>query len=745
MDQLTKREIIRQSWILIISIILFIVSLIFYFSIEESYVSKSEHNYICSIRKELKVLIKLKQEESYDIARSISTNKKFIQDMKNGKYKNLLNEYFLKDLQKNNTYKHIWVHVVDKEGFSRYSSWTTKGLNKYVLNKRADLKKIYKHSHIKKSISVGMFDITFKSIVPIYDKNHNFLGIVEVITHFNSIARNLAKNDIYSALVVEKRFTKQLIYPFSKLFINGYYISTLELNKDVKKLLLQNGVKYFINNPKEHEIRVSSFGQNYFITKVNIRGINGDVIAHYLLFIKDKAGLENKETLLNIVMLLIVFIFIFITYFGVKAHIKYLNVINNLSDKVKEETEKNLSLIYNDNLTTAYSKEKFFIDKEFYKNKELIMLNIRNFSKINDTYGFSVGDEILRLSVEKLQTILERRIYRIDSDEFVFISDDIDYDIHHIIHHFSHSDLLHIEKDDINLRILFSFSIVHGRDEDPLKKLGIAMKQAKKEPYKDYVYYKEKDIKHDFIKFNAYLYDAVFYEEEARIVPYFQGIRNNKTGKIIKYESLARLEVNGKIYSPYYFIEIAKSSGFLIEITRIMIDKSFNYLSKHNSKDITISINITEDDLYSKKLKEYLLEKLKFYNLKASQIVLEILEGVSAGGTHDSVIQLQDLKAEGFKLAIDDFGVEYSNFERIDELDVDFIKIDGKYIKNLDKNHKSYKIAKAIANFASSMEIKVIAEFVENEEIQKVVEELGIEFSQGYCFSVPDRNFVENL
>jgi len=262
----------------------------------------------------------------------------------------------------------------------------------------------------------------------------------------------------------------------------------------------------------------------------------------------------------------------------------------------------------------------------------------------------------------------------------------------------------------------------------------------KENPIKSLYITKNQNVNNDFLKFNSYLYDAIFAQQNARIVPYFQGIRNNQTNEIIKYESLARLEVDGKIYSPYFFIEIAKNSGFLVEITKIMIDKSFAYLSQQ-AKEITMSINITEDDLYSKKLKEYLLERLAFYHLDASQIVLEILEGVSAGGAHNNIIQLKELKELGFQLAIDDFGVEYSNFERINELDVDFIKIDGKYIKNLDTNPKSYKIAKAISEFASSMGIKVIAEFVENESIQKVVEDIGIEFSQGYCFSVPSPMF----
>ncbi len=415
-------------------------------------------------------------------------------------------------------------------------------------------------------------------------------------------------------------------------------------------------------------------------------------------------------------------------------------LIETLNQRVEEETQKNLSLIYHDQLTGCYSREKFLADKTLYKSKELVMLNIKNFSQINHTYGFYVGDKILKLCVLRLQSILERDIYRIDADEFVFVSDNIQEDVAHINHHFN-DDPLHVMKGDINIRISFSFAVVYGFEDDPLRKLSLGIKQAKNEPYKPYIYYEEQQIDNEFIKFNAYLYDAIFAQQHARIIPYFQGIYNNETGDIKKYEVLARLEVNGEIYTPYYFIDIAKNSGFFTEITKIIIDKSFAYLSQH-SRDMTISINITEDDLHSKMLKSYLLERVAFYHLDPHQIILEILEGVSAGGTHSNIIQLKELKEAGFKLAIDDFGVEYSNFERFSDLDVDFIKIDGKYIKNLDTSEKSRKIVKAMSEFATSMNIKVVAEFVENKAIQNIVKEIGIAFSQGYLFSRPTREFM---
>ena len=118
-------------------------------------------------------------------------------------------------------------------------------------------------------------------------------------------------------------------------------------------------------------------------------------------------------------------------------------------------------------------------------------------------------------------------------------------------------------------------------------------------------------------------------------------------------------------------------------------------------------------------------------------MILEILEGVSVSGKKNHINQLKAFKEMGLKLAIDDFGAEYSNFERLLELDVDFLKIDAKYIKNIDTDKKSYEIVKAIATFAKNLGIECGAEFVHSKEVQEKIEELGIEYSQGFYFDEP--------
>ena len=173
----------------------------------------------------------------------------------------------------------------------------------------------------------------------------------------------------------------------------------------------------------------------------------------------------------------------------------------------------------------------------------------------------------------------------------------------------------------------------------------------------------------------------------------------------------------------------------------MMIENSVKEISRHNN--LTISVNITEDDLLTNKLLDDLLSIVSKYNIKPQRVMLEILEGVTNEGAKNNILQIKELKQAGFFIAIDDFGVDYSNFERIAELDIDMIKIDGKYIKSILNNKKSLLIVQTITNFAHRLGLKVTAEFVENQEIYDKITEIGIEYSQGYLFGMPQPHIGE--
>jgi len=425
-------------------------------------------------------------------------------------------------------------------------------------------------------------------------------------------------------------------------------------------------------------------------------------------------------------------------------HKKLLDTASSLVTIVlkNEQNKKNMNnMIYRDTLTGLKNKVSL---QEVFKGdtfQTLLFLDINNFAYVNTAYGFNIGDKILLSVANMLKHICPENIYRINADQFAVRFEEkinIPATVAKIKKYFAENT---IEADEVKLKVSFTYGAIYS-NKDLLKHAALAIKKAK-ESGKNRLYIFDEDLdssekRESFISMNSLLYAAF---DEDMIVPFYQGIYDNKLKKITKYEALVRIITkDGKIISPYEFLDVAKLSGLLPTLTKTMIDKTFSMMAQN---DYDFSINITEDDLLSYYLVEYLQEKTKEYAIKPSRVTLEILEGISSSGQKNNIEQLKELKNHGYKLAIDDFGAEYSNFERVLELDVDFLKIDARYIKNIDTDKKSYEIVKAIVNFSSNMHITTVAEFVHSKDVQKVIDELGITYSQGYYFSEPNKELLK--
>ena len=417
----------------------------------------------------------------------------------------------------------------------------------------------------------------------------------------------------------------------------------------------------------------------------------------------------------------------------------YVAIFTDIS-KLKESEERIEYLAYHDLLTSTYNKvylEQQLSSEHLKSTSSLILLNVDNFSYVNLSYGFDIGDKLLvGISNELKQICQLSDIFRINSDEFALFTQnnlDVKMKIDKIRAHFSK---VSFYIDDLNINVSFSYGASFN-ESCSLQNSALALKHAKEGGKNRYHIFNKEDNASDiqkrekFVKYNNILHEAI---EFGYIVPYFQGIRDNKTGEIKKYEALVRIIKDNEVITPYQFLQTAKLSGMLPDITKIMIDKSFAVMT---SNSFSFSLNITEDDLDLDYLGVYLQEKSKEYAISPKRVCLEILEGMSSTGKRDHIRQLNALKRAGYLLAIDDFGAEYSNFERVLDLEIDFLKIDARYIKDIDINNKSYEITRAIVYFAKNAHIPCIAEFVHNENVQKIVEELGIEYSQGYLFSEP--------
>ena len=173
-------------------------------------------------------------------------------------------------------------------------------------------------------------------------------------------------------------------------------------------------------------------------------------------------------------------------------------------------------------------------------------------------------------------------------------------------------------------------------------------------------------------------------------------------------------------------------------MTSKIVEKSCEYFK---DKDIMFSINLMIEDIKNEKTINHLFNKLKETNT-AHKIILEIVESEGIEKFDEVIDFIRKAKALGCKVAIDDFGTGYSNFEYIINLNVDFLKIDGSLIKNIHINENIKLTVSTIVNFAKVLGIQTVAEFVHCQEVQDIVESLGIDFSQGYLFHEPE-HFID--
>ena len=367
----------------------------------------------------------------------------------------------------------------------------------------------------------------------------------------------------------------------------------------------------------------------------------------------------------------------------------------------------------------------------------LLILNINNFSYINSAYGWEFGNVLLQKVAEALGHIAQAETYRLQGDEFALLysGDGVDFtqEIKTLRNYFfEHS----LSVNGISFHITCNYGAASGAGI--FDKSRIALIKAKRAGKNHHYIYSEQADEPEREERMAYMHWSLVLHEalgKDAITPVFQGIRNNRTGKIDRYEALARIRCKGELLAPKLFLDVARLSGLLPSITRRMIDKSCQIMANYSEP---FSINITEDDLSQGYLLRYLERKTSEYGIDPERLMLEILEGVSSTGKKEHIEQLAELKQAGYKLAIDDFGTEYSNFERIIALKVDCVKIDAKYIRDIATNPTSYEVARAIAYFASNVGIETVAEYVHDDEVQSIVEQLGIDYSQGYFYSEPE-------
>ncbi len=218
------------------------------------------------------------------------------------------------------------------------------------------------------------------------------------------------------------------------------------------------------------------------------------------------------------------------------------------------------------------------------------------------------------------------------------------------------------------------------------------------------------------------------------VVPFYQGIYNNELKRIDRYEALIRLyDSEGKIYFPGSFLDVAKKFKMYNTLSKCVIDKA---LSDFENKSYSLSINISLYDVENADFASWFIDRLKNYS-DPQKIIIEFVE--TENYNHGKLLYnfLNTVRDIGCKIAVDDFGVGFATYTSIISLKPDIIKIDGNIIKDLTVSKDCLTILDSICYMARLIDSKVVAEFVENSEIQDILIHHNVTYSQGYYFSKP--------
>lgn len=282
------------------------------------------------------------------------------------------------------------------------------------------------------------------------------------------------------------------------------------------------------------------------------------------------------------------------------------------------------------------------------------------------------------------------------------------------------------------------FSLVM-HEEDMIKKAELTLVRMRSKKFCFLTYTPEMGLE----QFNAQKMKMISILNDAitnnRVVPFFQGIHDNHYKNIQMYESLMRIEdAEGNIYTPYQFMDIAKEYGYYADISYIMINKVLEIFRDKNEK---VTINMNMSDVYNYKIVHSILKFLRSAP-HPENFVFELTETEDIEDYQIIFEFVDKIHEAGGSIAIDDFGSGFSNIVKVFKIKSDYIKIDGEIIRNIGSDIYALEFLEMISQWAKNHSKEIIAEFVENPEIQYIIELNNIRFSQGYLYAKPTRLFT---
>jgi diguanylate cyclase (GGDEF)-like protein/PAS domain S-box-containing protein len=433
----------------------------------------------------------------------------------------------------------------------------------------------------------------------------------------------------------------------------------------------------------------------------------------------------------------------------------YLALCRDISEKKKTEAKIH-HMAFHDALTGLPNRwyllnymDQFLTKTERVRKPiSVLLLDLDHFKVINDSLGHQAGDVLLQEVANRLQTLLKKNysLARIGGDEFILIiqnsyedeAKQISKEILKIM-----KSPFYIQKQKINVSTSIGISIYPTDGEDMntlIKNADIAMYRSKEYGRNCYYQFNSSMREHarERMEMEILLREAL---ERQEFVLHYQPKINIATGKVSGAEALIRWQKsNNTLVYPDAFIQIAEETGLIVQIgERVIREACIRCKDWHDQglTDLTMSVNISASQFHKQNIEELVANILNETGLPSYALELELTESTVMKSPEEAKVVLRNLKALGLRISIDDFGTGFSSLSYLRHFPIDTLKIDRSFIMNLDSDHANAMIAKAVISLAHSLNLKVVAEGVENSEQLQFLEIEKCDFAQGYLISRP--------
>ena len=424
-----------------------------------------------------------------------------------------------------------------------------------------------------------------------------------------------------------------------------------------------------------------------------------------------------------------------------------LQKINEELEKKVEEKTKELRLqneqlyyqLHTDRLTSLKNRKSLLRDMKEVNSLVLLIIDIDSFKSINDLYGEHIGNLVLEAVSRKLKNFVKEidyELYRIGADQFALMKEmELDRykfeEFLKLILKEINSEPLNIVDYDIVIRVNVTIG-VSNKKVNTLETADMALKKAKNSRLQYFIYSEKCSLDAEYkndVKWTKIIENAI---NQNNVTVYYQPIVDSNE-KIIKYEALIRIAEGNAVHSPINFLDIAKKVKFYPQLTKIVIKKAF---AQAQEKQVSININLSIEDVVNEEIINYIKSELMKKNV-SHLITFELLESESITDYKKVISFIDIVKELGCEIAIDDFGSGYSNFAYLLKLKPNYIKIDGSLVKNIHIDKNALLITKTINDFAHSLGMKTVAEYVHCKEIYNLLQTMEVDQYQGFYFSEP--------